>query len=325
MSGQIIRTVVDVIVGGLRGTPARSVVDAADLGWLAGASDAVPLAPYRELLRKVMEQYGGAPILQAGVTLREATHPLLFVLLNSDRPELLIHKEERLARFIHSRHRVRIVASEENRLVLEHAATQGGPPEPTESLASCGQHIAMLEMIGAGGLSLRFPRSSDPDAVAWTDAGLGSMPDSGGYQLWDFRWRTFTPARTPMAGLDRLLLDQSRLAELEDRPGIAAAVERIVRSDLERRWSLDELGGRLFMSKRTLQRRLAAEDLTFSDLIVRIRVSEAMRLLGASELSITAIGFVCGFADSAHFSHSFRRVTGQTPGRWRNRPGPVTA
>ena len=127
-----------------------------------------------------------------------------------------------------------------------------------------------------------------------------------------------------MAGLDQLLLDQARLAELEDRPGTAAAVERIVRADLGRRWSLDDLGGRLFMSKRTLQRRLAAEGLTFSDLMVRIRVAEAMRLLGASEMNVTAIGYVCGFADSAHFSHSFKRVAGETPGSWRNRQGPVT-
>jgi AraC-like DNA-binding protein len=78
------------------------------------------------------------------------------------------------------------------------------------------------------------------------------------------------------------------------------------------------------MSKRTLQRRLAAEDLTFSDLIMRIRVAEAMRLLGASELNVTAIGYLCGFADSAHFSHSFKRITGETPGSWRNRQGRVT-
>lgn len=56
---------------------------------------------------------------------------------------------------------------------------------------------------------------------------------------------------------------------------------------------------------------------------MRIRVTEAMRLLGASELNITAIGYVCGFADSAHFSHSFKRVTGETPGSWRDRRATV--
>ncbi|GMV03937.1 MAG: hypothetical protein AMXMBFR53_02190 [Gemmatimonadota bacterium] len=51
--------------------------------------------------------------------------------------------------------------------------------------------------------------------------------------------------------------------------------------------------------------------------MVRVRVAEAMRLLGTSDLNVTAIGYVCGFADSAHFSHTFKRITGQTPGGWR--------
>lgn len=319
MSGQIIRVVAEVIVAGLRGTEAAEVVDRADLGWLGGDAGAVPLRPYRELLRDVMSRCGGAPLLQAGATLRDATHPLLFVLLNSDRPEVLIQKEERLARFIHSRHRVRIAASEPGALLLEHVAAEHDPPEPTENLAACGQHVAMLEMIGARGLTLRFPRSSQPDGLAWVGGALGTVAGSGGFELWDFRWAAFEAARTPMDGLDELLLDQSRLAELEDRPGVAAAVERIVREDLGRRWSLGEVSARLFVSGRTLQRRLAAMGATFSDLVVRVRVAEAIRLLEASDLNVTAIGYLCGFADSAHFIHSFKRVTGRTPGSWRGR------
>lgn len=317
MSGQILRAVADVILGGLRSNEAAPLLEDADLSWLDGADQAVPLTPYRELLQRVFDRFGGGPILEAGVELRRAVHPLLFVLLNSDRPEVLIQKEERLARFIHSRHRVRIVAAEPDRLVLEHGATGRSPPEPTENLASCGQHVAMLEMIGARGLTLRFPRSSEPESVAWGAGSRGAVPSTGGFEVWDFRWDSFEATRSPMAGLDELLLDQARLDELDDRPGIAAAVERIVREDLGRRWSLGEVASRLFVSKRTLQRRLADVDATFSDLVLRIRVAEAQRLLADSELNATAVGYVCGFADSAHFSHSFKRVTGETPGRWR--------
>lgn len=321
MSGQILRAVADVIVGGLRRTEAAPVVAAADLHWLEGADHAVPLDPYRALLRDVMKHSGGGPILEAGVALRHAVHPLLFVLLNSDRPEVLIQKEDRLARFIHSRHRVRIVASEPGTLVLEHQAAGRAPPEPTENLASCGQHVAMLEMIGARGLSLRFPRSSEPDAVAWAEGTRRSVVGDSGFELWDFRWDSFEATRTPMAGLDDLLLDRARLDELDDHPGIAAAVERIVREDLGRRWSLGEVAGRLFVSKRTLQRRLADVDATFSDLVLGIRVAEARRLLAESDLNVTAVGYVCGFADSAHFSHSFKRFVGEAPGRWRQARG----
>ncbi|MBX3227093.1 MAG: helix-turn-helix domain-containing protein [Labilithrix sp.] len=38
---------------------------------------------------------------------------------------------------------------------------------------------------------------------------------------------------------------------------------------------------------------------------------EASRLLETTELSVTEIGYACGFADTAHFSRRFkRRVSG---------------
>jgi AraC-like DNA-binding protein len=325
MSGQIIRVVVEVILAGLGKTEAREVVESGRLPWMAGSDPAIPLAPYRALLQEVLDGFGGAPILQAGLELRHAVHPLLFALLNSDRPEILIQKEERLARFIHSRHRVRIVASEPGRLLLEHTAPGGIRPRPTESLASAGQHVAMLEMIGARRLTLRFPRSARPEADAYRDGAVRTVSGADGFALWDFRWDEFVATRSPMAGLDELLLDQARLAEVEERPGIAAAVERILREDLGRRWTLEEIAGRLFMSGRTLQRKLRAVELTFTELAMRVRVAEAMRLLRNSDLNVTAVGYVCGFADSAHFGHSFKRVAGETPGRWRERGGAVSA
>ncbi|MGD2070802.1 MAG: helix-turn-helix transcriptional regulator [Gemmatimonadota bacterium] len=324
MSGQILRTVAEVILAGLEKTEARDVVGRGDLGWMEGDEPAIPLAPYRELLQRVLDRFGGGPILQAGLELRHAVHPILFVLLNSDRPEVLIQKEDRLSRYIHSRHRVRIVASEPGRLVLEHAASGSSRPRPTENLASCGQHVALLEMIGARGLTLRLPRSARPEAPAYHEGTVGTVAGTDGFELWDFRWDEFVPSRTPMAGLDDLLLDQARLPEIQERPGIAPAVERIVREDLGRRWSLEVVAGRLFMSTRTLQRKLKAVQLTFTELVMRVRVAEAMRLLRDSELNVTAIGYVCGFADSAHFSHSFKRVAGETPGRWRDRGGALS-
>lgn len=181
----------------------------------------------------------------------------------------------------------------------------------------------MLEMIGARGLSLRFPRSAGREAYANRGEAVETLSGVDGFALWDFRWEEFVATRTPMAGLDELLLDQARLAEIEERPGIAAAVERILREDLGQRWTLGEVAGRLFVSGRTLQRKLRAVELTFTELVMRVRVAEAMRLLLDSDLNVTAIGYVCGFDDSAHFSHSFRRVAGETPKRWREQGGAV--
>ena len=323
MSGQILTAVAALVVRGLRGTEAAALVDEADLGWLREDLEAVPLGPYRALLDEVFQRYGGTPILAAGMELRHVRHPLLFVLLNSDRPELLIQKEARLSAYIHSRHRVRVVASDPDGIVLEHASSHHDPARPTENLASCGQHVAMLEMIGARRLSLSFPRSANPAAPVYSNESVHLVPDGGGYDLWHFQWERFVPTRAPMDGLDAMLMDRARLAELHDRPGIAAAVERMVREDLGGRWVLERVARALFMSKRTLQRRLAVEGLTFSDLMLEIRVSEAARLLRESELSVTAIGYICGFADTSHFSHSFKRRHGSAPGVWREGAGPT--
>ena len=243
MSGQILRTVVEVVLAGLERTEAREALRRDGLTWTEGDDPAIPLAPYRRLLQEVLDGLGGAPILEAGLQLRHAVHPLLFVLINSDRPEVLIQKEERLARFIHSRHRVRIVAAEPGAFALEHTAADGARPRPAENLASAGQHVAMLEMIGARGLTLRFPRSACPDAFAYRDGRVDTVAGADGFELWDFRWDDFVPSRTPMAGLDDLLLDQARLSEIQERPGVAAAVERVLREDLARRWPVEEVDG----------------------------------------------------------------------------------
>jgi AraC family transcriptional regulator len=52
----------------------------------------------------------------------------------------------------------------------------------------------------------------------------------------------------------------------------------------------------------------------------RIRDEEAARLLRDSDLSITETGYVCGFADSAHFSLSFKKRHGASPSAYRCHP-----
>jgi AraC-like DNA-binding protein len=325
MSGQILTVVAELIVQGLRKTRAAGLLAESDLDWLDPGRDSVPLRPYRALLARVLEGFGAGPILQAGTELREISHPLLFVLLNSDRPDLLIQKEDRLSRYIHSRHGVAVVVSTEDELVLEHRSRTHDPAEPTENLASCGQHIAMLEMIGAQGLTLRFPRSEDPDAASYEGGKVCDPAGRDGFDLWHFRWDRFVPTRRPMEGLDDLLLDQARLRELKERPGVAAAVEQVIRQDLSRSWLIDRVAKELKVSKRTLQRHLSAVGRTFTDLVLDVRTQEARRLLLETDLNVTAIGYVCGFADSSHFNHSFKRRHGCPPGVFREgrgAPGP---
>jgi AraC family transcriptional regulator len=51
--------------------------------------------------------------------------------------------------------------------------------------------------------------------------------------------------------------------------------------------------------------------------ISRLRVERAMSLVREGDIRLGEIALVAGFADQAHFSNAFRRVTGATPSQWR--------
>jgi AraC-like DNA-binding protein len=51
--------------------------------------------------------------------------------------------------------------------------------------------------------------------------------------------------------------------------------------------------------------------------VVQYRVQQAKHLMLSTDEQLVQIGLACGFADQAHFSTSFRRVTGITPAQWR--------
>lgn len=69
---------------------------------------------------------------------------------------------------------------------------------------------------------------------------------------------------------------------------------------------------------RTLQRRLAQQQTTFSDVREQLICAEAERLLEQSEYRIEEIALRVGYTDPSHFSRAFRRWTGSSPRQYRN-------
>jgi AraC-like DNA-binding protein len=77
-------------------------------------------------------------------------------------------------------------------------------------------------------------------------------------------------------------------------------------------------GQRLNLSPRSLQRRLAEENTSLSAIVRAVRIREACHLLlSESGLSLTEIGYWCGFSDSPHFSREFRRALAMPPSVYR--------
>lgn len=80
---------------------------------------------------------------------------------------------------------------------------------------------------------------------------------------------------------------------------------------------LETVCSQLFMSSRTLKRKLQQAGTGFQILLDDVRRQDAMRLLGNPERSIEDIAAWMGFVEPANFTHAFKRWTGKTPSEWR--------
>jgi hypothetical protein len=70
---------------------------------------------------------------------------------------------------------------------------------------------------------------------------------------------------------------------------------------------------KLGMSKRTLERRLGAEGVTFSEVLQQLKASMAIRYLQEDGMPISRIAWLLGFEEPGSFSHACRRWTGKSP------------
>jgi AraC-like DNA-binding protein len=75
----------------------------------------------------------------------------------------------------------------------------------------------------------------------------------------------------------------------------------------------------LNMSRRTLQRKLAESNTTYQKLVDDTRRDLALRFMEDPRKSITDVTFLLGFSSQSAFTRAFRRWTGMSPTRFRER------
>jgi AraC family transcriptional regulator len=94
---------------------------------------------------------------------------------------------------------------------------------------------------------------------------------------------------------------------------------RFVKANLHRRLRASEIAEAVGMSETTLRRKIrAATGGGVVALTNRLRAGEARALIRRGDKSLAEVAFVCGYADQAHLTRSFRRAFGQSPGAWRD-------
>jgi AraC-like DNA-binding protein len=110
---------------------------------------------------------------------------------------------------------------------------------------------------------------------------------------------------------------ERHLAELEDE-SITRKLKTFLMSHLDQGlWQLPKVARSLYMSPRTLQRRLAEEGHSFSETLDSLRRDLCLHHLEKPGMALAEIAYIAGFSDTSAFTRAVRRWTGQTPLEYR--------
>ncbi len=130
----------------------------------------------------------------------------------------------------------------------------------------------------------------------------------------------------PIAGADvrRRIVLEKRVQALWHAGDIdiVTQLRRELRVALIRgRFSATTIAQQLGMSRRTLDRRLAASGVNFQDALDETRCEYAKQLLDCTRLQIANIATIVGYADPSILTRGFVRWAGVTPSQWRAKLG----
>ena len=130
-------------------------------------------------------------------------------------------------------------------------------------------------------------------------------------------WEEKIPAANPQ--LQETLLAVAETVEIkqfEAAPLTYAIRTRLPDALQKNRFSVEEMAQGLGLSRRTLHRQLAAEEMTFKDLLDLYRQEEAMGMLQQGERSMSTSAYALGYSEQSSFNRAFKRWTAKSPSRW---------
>lgn len=120
-------------------------------------------------------------------------------------------------------------------------------------------------------------------------------------------WESFEPA------LMKRITDQDHTAKASER--VQSALLELLPGG---RSGIDDVATKLLTSRRTLQRQLLAEGLSFQDVLNRTRRELAEHYLRQDAITPGEVSWLLGFQDGNSFIRAFKGWTGSTPGQYRS-------
>lgn len=126
------------------------------------------------------------------------------------------------------------------------------------------------------------------------------------------------PVQAADPELHRLLQKQLNLIESEINDNFPQQVRKVLRTALFTNHASAKQVAKLFsMHSRTLQRQLKVFNTSFHELSEQTRYEISKQMLEDSEIKLSQIADMLGYADARSFNRAFKRWSGTTPSLWR--------
>lgn len=216
------------------------------------------------------------------------------------------------------------VDEREGRATIEIQWPAGTGPEPYLSVEANFALILELGRRGTGenlvplALSLRRPRQ-DPDSHAsyfGCPILYGALCDQLTMSADDLDL-AFTEYNPEVLDLMTPGL-AAAMQEMEAPAGFCEQVVEVLKRALaDGRPSLQHLARELFQSERTVQRRLASEGTTFSEMLNEARRQVGFHLLSDKTLELKEVAYLLGYQDVNSYYRAFRQWEKVSPSQWR--------
>src|SRR5215468_1084924 len=144
---------------------------------------------------------------------------------------------------------------------------------------------------------------------------------------WDAVIYAEETTRLPVMGADAKLLEileATCLKLLGPAPKARDLVREVQQLIIERlptgSAGIDSIAKELSMSSKTLARRLAEQGQSFSALLDRTRFNAVTHYLEETDMRLTQVAYLAGYTEPAALVRAFKRWTGKTPSKFRDRP-----
>ena len=143
------------------------------------------------------------------------------------------------------------------------------------------------------------------------DAGANGLAFEASFL--DLPFKTADPAL-----FDVLSRQAAQVTEGRDAQGLLGEIRHLLRNQLAQGVpQLEQVARTMGLSARTLQRRLADEGKSWSEVVDELRRELALEYLRELDRALGEIAFLLGYTELRAFLRAFKRWTGATPSGWR--------